>query len=442
MLDEKGPCKTGDTGLRLTDTIGKLYFSIAEVDLIDGTAFVFKNAPQPELADKRLPWIRIMKENLRWFFKDDQPQILESLSLSGMSRMLEQPETERRFELRILGESGLPGWVEIEVSVISREEKRLLVTVRNIAEQRLRDRIVNLYVYSNCDYFIYLDVRNNRYEMLWGRNDEHTIPPARSEDYVSTFQDYIEKYVAPEDRKKMARDILPEQILSQLENHREHTFSYGLLEPGRGYTRKQLQYLYYDRSTQTVLLSRTDVTSLYLDNKRQNEALKRAMIQAQSDPLTGVYNHQTVETLIREELAARDCVGGALFFIDLDNFKHVNDHRGHYAGDEALCFVAKTIQKSLRANDLVGRVGGDEFIAFLCGPFSIEEIEQCAARLCKSVGRHQDASFTLTCSIGIAIYPRDGADYETLFRHADAAMYHAKTKGKDSYAIWNSNDKI
>lgn len=352
--------------------------------------------------------------------------------------MVERRQTEHHFEVRIMDETISLSWVEVEVSVISFQEKKMLVTARNIAEQRLLQNIVKLYVYSNCDYFICLDAKNNRFDMLWGQSGQQTIPAQYSEDYVATFFAYIDTYVVPEDRQRVKEEVLPGRILSVLAKEKEHTISYGLMEPGRGYARKRIQYLLYDREAQTVLLSRTDVTDLYLDAKRQNEALQQAMIQAQSDLLTGVYNHHTIKALISEELSTGQGMGGALLFIDLDNFKQVNDMLGHQEGDEVLRFVAQTIRRSLRAGDLVGRVGGDEFIVYLCGPDTEKAVDQCASRLCKRISQYRGGTL-LTCSIGIAIYPKDGKDYATLYRHADEAMYHAKTGGKAGYTAWSSH---
>lgn len=439
MLEEE--IRTADHNvLKLINVIGKLYFMIAEVEIDNGKGWVLKNEPRREYEGNFYSWSALLLENLPEIYPEDRPKMLISLSLDAMAGMMERQEQEYQLELRIMRESGLPGWVEVEVSVISYEEKRLLVTARNIAEQRMFQNIVRLYVYSNCDYFIYVDLKKNQYEMLWGREDEQTIPPKRSADYVCTFMMYIDTNVAGEDRERMKQEILPANILTALEREKEHACSYGLIEPGQGYTRKRIQYLYYDRTTQTVLLSRTDVTPLFLESKRRNEALRRAVKQAQRDPLTGIYNHRTVKRLIEEKLADSSSAGGAFLFIDLDNFKQVNDIKGHQKGDEVLRYVAGAIRSALRSeHDLIGRVGGDEFIIFIENFSCRHEIERCAGRLHRAISRYAELDFSLTCSVGISLYPQDGADYDTLFKRADAAMYQAKVAGKSGYAWWKAD---
>lgn len=426
-----------ESALKLADTIGKLYYSIIEIELLSGQAWIFKNEPHLDDAGKASSWERLLEENLHWFYLEDHAYLLQELSLEKLEQIVEEPETERHFELRIRLENGVTRWIEIEITVISREERRLLITSKNIEEYRLLQKIVKLFVYKNCDYFIFLDVRNNRYEMLWRQKEQYSTPPVQSDDYINDFCNYIDTYVVPEDRKRLQQEIMPEYILSVLEGSQEHTSLYGFNDPKRGYTHKRLQYLFYDKRAQIVLLTRTDVTELYLDAKKQREVLNQALYRAQTDPLTEVYNHHTITSLIQEALAAGGETDGALMFIDLDDFKEINDIQGHPKGDEVLRFVAHTLRRALRSSDLIGRVGGDEFIAFLRGASAKEEIVVCAKRLCDAVKQYPNHDIILSCSIGIALSPADGNDYETLVRKADTAMYYAKKIGKNGYAFWD-----
>ena len=436
MQNQKNIDILSESALKLADTIGKLYYSIIEIDLFSGQAWIFKNDLYPENTGKALPWKKVLERDLYWFYPEDHSYLLQELSLENLRQILKQPEKEQNFELRIQLENGISNWIEIEISVVSKEEKRLLITSKNIEEYRLLENIVKLFVYKNCDYFIILDVRNNRYEMLWRQKGQHSTPPLQSDDYINDFCAYIDTYVVPEDRKRLEEEIKPEYILTALEGSQEHTSLYGFNDPKRGYTHKRLQYLYYDKRAQIVLLTRTDVTELYLDAKRQHEVLNQALYRAQTDPLTEVYNHHTITSLIQKALAEGEESDGALMFIDLDDFKEINDYQGHPKGDEVLRFVAHTLRRALRSSDLIGRVGGDEFIVFLRGTSAKEEIVVCAKRLCDAVKRYPDLDIILSCSIGIAVSPADGSDYDTLVKKADTAMYYSKKIGKNGYAFW------
>jgi two-component system, chemotaxis family, CheB/CheR fusion protein len=128
----------------------------------------------------------------------------------------------------------------------------------------------------------------------------------------------------------------------------------------------------------------------------------------------------------------------AVLFIDLDDFKVVNDSLGHAAGDSLLKEVAKLMRGLVRSVDTVARFGGDEF-ALLIENSTISEIEGTARRLCAAVGRSiylGDQMAHVGASVGIAVFPDDSTDAEILLKHADTAMYEAKAKGKSAYQFF------
>ena len=161
-------------------------------------------------------------------------------------------------------------------------------------------------------------------------------------------------------------------------------------------------------------------------------------MQAQTDPLTGLYN-QAVKDMIAERLEGEDGIA-AVLFMDLDNFKVINDTLGHIKGDLLLQEVAGVLKKTLRASDLSGRVGGDEFIALLHPVSSPAGVRQCVQRICSSVHSVMDRDFhdfSVTCSIGISMYPADGNDIAALVEKADKAAYAVKRKGKNGFAFYS-----
>lgn len=130
---------------------------------------------------------------------------------------------------------------------------------------------------------------------------------------------------------------------------------------------------------------------------------------------------------------------GAVFFIDLDNFKNINDTMGHDYGDKLLIYIAKKFTNILKEKDTVSRLGGDEFI-LLKPDFKEHEVEHYSNRLLEMFNEPfeiEDKLIYITASIGVALYPRDGSDITTVFKNADAAMYRAKELGKNRFAIYN-----
>lgn len=156
--------------------------------------------------------------------------------------------------------------------------------------------------------------------------------------------------------------------------------------------------------------------------------------QAQQDPLTGIYNRAGVKLInARLEQISR----GVLFMLDLDDFKHINDTYGHAAGDRALMEISKILTDTFRTDDIVARVGGDEFIAFLSGSDSRKLTEQKAEELLERVRtlRVEGIDAPISISIGTAGAPTCGRTYEALSAAADEALYRVKNSGKGGFAL-------
>ncbi len=174
----------------------------------------------------------------------------------------------------------------------------------------------------------------------------------------------------------------------------------------------------------------------------KNKADERIEYLASHDSLTNLPNRETFNGLLREaiEAAGRHDHRFALLFIDLDRFKVINDSLGHEAGDLLLLEVASRLRRALRASDVVARLGGDEFVVILdqCG--EIDDVQRIATDLLTALGEPMELAgheCHTTASIGIALYPANGADVQTLTKNADMAMYLAKEDGKNGYRFFS-----
>ncbi|CAE6823846.1 putative bifunctional diguanylate cyclase/phosphodiesterase [Paraburkholderia haematera] len=156
------------------------------------------------------------------------------------------------------------------------------------------------------------------------------------------------------------------------------------------------------------------------------------------DALTGLPNRAQLnkETLGILADASRSSSQFAILFIDLDRFKRVNDTQGHSAGDEVLSEIARRLRNCVRGEDVIGRLGGDEFLAVLRN-CDVHRAAHVAGRILQAlyqpitVNAKYDTSITLSASIGVSLYPHDGQDADTLLRNADMAMYKAKSTGRN-----------
>jgi diguanylate cyclase (GGDEF)-like protein/PAS domain S-box-containing protein len=166
--------------------------------------------------------------------------------------------------------------------------------------------------------------------------------------------------------------------------------------------------------------------------------------QATHDALTGLPNRGLLEDRLRQAVgyAHRNNSLVAVAFIDLDRFKVINDSLGHGSGDEVLVRVARRIRGALREIDTVARQGGDEFVVVLAEQPTVESVVAVVERIIEEVAQPvtiDGRELYVTCSIGIALYPNDGGDVTTLLRNADAAMFSAKERGRNSFQFYAPN---
>lgn len=174
----------------------------------------------------------------------------------------------------------------------------------------------------------------------------------------------------------------------------------------------------------------------------QSMAIKMSHL-AQHDFLTNLPNRMLLNDRIEQAiiLAQRNNTHLALLFLDLDNFKHINDSLGHVIGDKLLQSVAQTLSACVRGSDTVSRQGGDEFVILVSASKHVEDAALTAMKVLAALAvPHLIAKHELhvTTSIGISIYPDDGLDAETLIKNADTAMYHAKEKGRNNYQFFTN----
>ena len=187
-------------------------------------------------------------------------------------------------------------------------------------------------------------------------------------------------------------------------------------------------YLFYSEESQ----------SIHMFAYRKNiDREKKKELQAATDEMTGLYSKKVTERLIKKRILENGNVMSAFFIFDIDNFKQVNDTFGHSFGDFCICRFARTLQDNFGKEDILGRIGGDEFVAF-SRVSSREEAENRAeafTRMLNMLLQQDDNRCRITASLGVALYPADGGSFEKLYLSADEALYRTKLKGKNGYTL-------
>ena len=189
----------------------------------------------------------------------------------------------------------------------------------------------------------------------------------------------------------------------------------------------QDEFLYYEGTVQDVS-----------ERRHYQEQLER---QANHDLLTGLPNRVLLGDRIAQGIARATRLGYylALVFIDLDNFKFINDSLGHAAGDELLKEVAARLTGCLRSGDTVARLGGDEFVLLINDHYQSSSVISLLERVLKDIGRPillSGREFQVGASLGVAMFPSDGDDAQLLLKHADVAMYAAKDRGRNNFQFF------
>ena len=213
----------------------------------------------------------------------------------------------------------------------------------------------------------------------------------------------------------------------------------------------ELELLRKDGSTVSVYSSHTVLRipgtepelfciDIDLTERRAHEQALHRM--ANYDSLTGLPNRRLLADLIQQLMARaeRRPEGFALCYLDLDDFKPINDQHGHDVGDEVLIAVARRLRNHVRGSDLVARLGGDEFVVVLDDLGEGPELDRRLRVLLEEVARPisiNGLALQIGASVGVTLYPTDSADADTLLRHADQAMYRAKTRVASPYSLFD-----
>lgn len=177
------------------------------------------------------------------------------------------------------------------------------------------------------------------------------------------------------------------------------------------------------------------------EEKKQKQEL---ILQAQYDTLTGIYNKATINALVEQRMRGNFAIGNgmpdyhALMIIDVDYFKLVNDSYGHLCGDSVLSNVAAALKGSVRSGDLVGRIGGDEFLVYLPEVMNELSVWHKAEQIIQAISciRPEAGAHSITCSIGVVVQPRNQNDFGLLYQEADSALYRCKKGGRNGFTFY------
>lgn len=312
-------------------------------------------------------------------------------------------------------------FVAIQSDITERRQSReaLVASERRLAEAQRLARMASFECNFDTD------------EMLWtpGADQVIGLPEAL---LPRSFRGHVSLLHADD------REGLEDAYWNLVSEQRPYEVEYRLLT-GEGKVRWIRERGYY-LPAEGALPSR--LCGLVFDISATKEAHDRIQYLAWHDTLTGLANREQLQEVLHQRLeVARDAgLQMALLFVDLDRFKTINDSLGHQVGDELLKTCAQRLRDAVRGSDVVGRLGGDEFVVVLTGVDAAAHVAPIATKLLSRIAAPmviQGLQLHVTASLGISVYPRDGATASELMRHADAAMYQAKAKGRNTHCFFS-----
>ena len=323
-------------------------------------------------------------------------------------------------------------------------------TLRDITKQKLfeielkeKEHLLSQ-VIDGCPVPMFV-IDDNHKVTHWNRACEAIIG-SKSSDVVGTTEQWKGFYTEP---RPVLADLVLDNSLSELNEYYAKTWAPStLVENGWEATghfptfSTGEKWLYFTAAPLQNKEGRTiGAVETLQDVTAQKQYEQELEFQASHDALSGLANRNLLTDRLNQAIAhaTRDKRRLALLFIDLDNFKTVNDTLGHTVGDQLIQATAKKIKKVIRTGDTVARFGGDEFVVLLFAPENEEYVSNVVQRISQEVATsytHEDQVLTVGSSIGIAMFPEDGLTSEVLLKNSDSAMYEAKASNKGGFTFF------
>ncbi len=341
-------------------------------------------------------------------------------------------------EFRTVTGSGNLRWLHVRGNLYAREGRKYTivsviedVTERKSVEEELQRQAERLHILSQAEGEKIIDYNAKTDVMTIRTNDEYGM--AQDEIHSRYMQRFNATMIYKED-VAYYKAVLE----SLLKSPKHDTIEFRIKRFDEDYT-------WYQANLTSLLGAEGYVTRIVgrminIDDRKKKEM--ELLLRAEKDALTGIYNQGATEQLIHNAIEdGNENSLSAMMIIDLDNFKEANDLLGHANGDQLLEKTAGILKEMFKGGDVIGRIGGDEFLVYMRNLTSISDADEMAGNIVKQVRYDLDFEgqpIRVTCSVGVAVYPYHGKSYEELFEKADRAVYTVKANGKDGYRVYHA----
>lgn len=368
-------------------------------------------------------------------------QLIYERDLACFEEMLERVARDKSAEacdIRIVEKEGTQKWVHIEcdflfVKDIAPYISCAMIDIQKQKETEQKLRLVNeqYQILGDITKEITFEMDVSNWEVYISKQFFEMRGDVKAEDRCCSFADVL-KRIHPEDQDGMIKALKSATVYEKTGTI-EYRVNMSVDE--------EEDYVWFRTYYRSI--TEDDGSVIRLIGRSYNVDKEKEMLdEAKRDSLTKLYNKVETKKAIARVIEEYPDELHAMFVIDVDDFKGINDTFGHTYGDTVIMDVANTIKENFRREDIVGRVGGDEFLVFMKDVRQEKAIEK-AENLCHILEksyRGDAVSKQISVSMGIAFYGKDGENYQTLFEKADHAMYRAKQGGKGGYELATEED--
>ncbi len=313
--------------------------------------------------------------------------------------------------------------------------------VLDARREKLQDTLLRESLYKNMllvrsELTIEVNCTNDKIASLTYRGKEKNR--FAGADYSTFLYRVVEEYIHEEDKRQLYANVESSSIMRAYKNGKKDlTVEYRMKQSDD-------TYRWFAARVNSEYVDEDDIIrALIINSDIQEEKEKEAILtyEAERDPLVGAYNKKVSEQLVEEHLQGGGV--GTLWIIDIDNFKNINDNFGHLYGDRVLCDIYDELSQLFRDKDIIGRVGGDEFMVFMKDTIRESAVIAKAQQACYAIEKVYTKEGLpdtgISASIGIAIAPQHAKVYTRLFEVADIALYATKGNGKNGFTIYSKD---
>lgn len=373
--------------------------------------------------------------------------VLQNFSKQSILRAFESGEKLVSFSYQVKSIVGDYRWYEATINIIQEQENIIIryytedIDEKKKQEQKvLEERRIYGSMFAKSTVVYEVDITRNRFlggHEKWGQ----LFGIQQTDNYADMMQALVQKAIHPEDARAFCDAFLLPNVLSAYQNNQTRIMCEYRRpnESGEFIWVRCMLHLFLEQSTNN-LQGQAYIENINAEKQKQLELIYKA----EHDPLTGLYNKAATEKHIVDFLDTSEGKSGihAFFILDIDHFKSVNDHFGHAFGDAVLSQVATRISELFRDGDILGRIGGDEFVMFLKNISREKVALRKAEELCNNVVdtfTQKGATYKISASIGLALYSEHGRSYSELYKNSDRALYMSKENGRHQFTVYRAD---